>query len=102
MIGDVKDMPWHDKAVPALYFPQPQAWYPQLMFLIARTDGDPRGLVESIRKAIREIDPELPLANVRPLETVAAAALATRRLTLWLVAAFGVTSCFSPWSGSTA
>jgi predicted permease len=92
VIGDVQDMPWHDKAVPALYFPQPQAWYPQVMSLIARTDGDPRGLVEPIRKAIKEIDPELPLANVRPLESVAAAALATRRMTLWLVGAFGVTA----------
>ncbi|HEY6549426.1 MAG TPA: FtsX-like permease family protein, partial [Vicinamibacteria bacterium] len=92
VIGDVQDMPWHDKAVPALYFPQPQAWYPQVMSLIARTDGDARGLVEPLRKAIKEIDPELPLANVRPLETVAAAALATRRMTLWLVGAFGVTA----------
>jgi predicted permease len=92
VIGDVQDMPWHDKAVPALYFPQPQAWYPQVMSLIARTDGDPRGLVEPIRKAIKEIDPELPLANVRPLETVVAAALSTRRMTLWLVGAFGVTA----------
>ena len=38
--------------------------------------------------------PELPLANVRPLESVAGAAIATRRLTLWLVAAFGLTALF--------
>ena len=41
VIGDVRDMPWHDRAVPALYFPQPQEWYPQPMFLIARTRVDP-------------------------------------------------------------
>jgi predicted permease len=94
VLGDVQDMPWHDHAVPALYFPQPQTWYAQRMFLIARSDAFLPSTVESIRRALAEIDPELPLANVRPLESVATAATATRRLTLWLVAAFGLTSFF--------
>ncbi len=94
VIGDVKDMPWHTAGVPALYFPQPQMWYPQPMFLIARARVDPPSIVEPIRRALREIDPELPLASVRPLEAVAGAAIATRRLTLWLVAAFGATALF--------
>jgi putative ABC transport system permease protein len=94
VIGDVRDLPWHDSTVPALYFPQMQAWYPQRMFLVARAGVDPASLVESIRRALREIDPELPLANVRPLESVAGAAIATRRVTLWLVATFGVTALF--------
>jgi predicted permease len=92
VIGDVRDMPWHDRAVPALYFPQPQRWQPQPMFLIARTQVDPSAVVESIRGAFREIDAELPLASVRPLDSVASAAIATRRLTLWLVAIFGFTA----------
>jgi predicted permease len=94
VIGDIRDMPWHDRAAPALYFPQPQTWYPQPMFLIVRSDVEPASIVEPVRRALREIDPELPLANVRPLETVAGAAIATRRLTLWLVAAFGLTALF--------
>jgi putative ABC transport system permease protein len=94
VMGDVRDAPWHDRAVPALYFPQPQAWYPQPMLLIARSDVDPASIVDPIRRALQEIDPELPLANVRPLETVAGAAIATRRLTLWLVTTFGVTALF--------
>jgi putative ABC transport system permease protein len=92
VIGDVRDMPWHDRAVPALSFPQPQRWYPQPMFLIARTQIDPSSTVESIRGAFREIDAELPLASVRLLDSVASAAIATRRLTLWLVAIFGFTA----------
>jgi predicted permease len=94
VVGDVRDMPWQDRAVPAVYFPQPQAWYPQRMFLVARSDVDPVSLVEPIRRALSEIDPELPLANVKPLEAIAGAAVATRRLTLWLVATFGVTALF--------
>jgi predicted permease len=94
VLGDVKDMPWYDTAAPALYFPQPQTWYPQRMFLVVRYEGGLAPVTTSIRRAIAEIDPELPLANVHPLESVASAALATRRLTLWLVAAFGLTSFF--------
>jgi predicted permease len=94
VIGDVRDMPWHDGAVPALYFPQPQMWYSQPMLLIVRSDLESTSIVEPIRRAVREIDPELPLANVHPLETVASAAIATRRLALWLVTTFGVTALF--------
>ena len=94
VIGDVEDMPWHERSAPALYFPQPQAWYPQRMFLVVRYEAGLSSVTESIRRAVAEIDPQLPLANVRPLESVATAATATRRLTLWLVAAFGLTSFF--------
>jgi len=92
VIGDVRDMPWHDRAAPALYFPQAQTWYPQPMLLVVRTSVDPASSVNAIGRAIREIDPQLPLSNVRPLEAVAGAAMATRRLTLWLVAIFGLTA----------
>jgi putative ABC transport system permease protein len=92
VIGDVRDMPWDQHAVPAVYFPQPQTWYPQRMFLVVRTDMEPGALVEPIRRVIQNLDPELPLANVKPLVAVAGAAMAARRLTLWLVGTFGVTA----------
>jgi predicted permease len=92
IMGDVRDMPWHDRAAPALYFPQAQTWYPQPMFLIVRTTVEPASITDSVRRAIRDLDPELPLATVRTLQAVAGAAIATRRLTLWLVVLFGVTA----------
>jgi predicted permease len=94
VIGDVRDMPWHDRAAPAVYFPVAQVWYSQPMLLILRSDLEPSAMVEPVRRALREIDPALPLADIRPLERVAGAAIATRRLTLWLVATFGVTALF--------
>jgi len=94
VIGDVRDQPWHLAAEPALYMPQPQEWQPQRMFLVVRADGDPTALVDSIRRVVSGIDATLPLANVRPLTAVAGAAIAARRLTLWLVGAFGLTALF--------
>jgi predicted permease len=92
VIGDVRDMPWHDRAAPALYFPQAQAWYPQPMLLVVRSSVERASTVAAIRRALHDIDPQLPLSNVRPLDAVAGAAIATRRVTLWLVAIFGVTA----------
>ncbi len=51
-------------------------------------------MVEPIRRIIADLDPELPLANVKPLAAVAAAAFATRRLTLSLVTTFGIIALF--------
>ncbi len=92
VIGDVRDMPWHDRAVPALYYPIAQTWYAQPMLLVARTTVEPTSMVDTIRQVLQELDPEIPLANVRPLAAVAGAAMSTRRLTLWLVGVFGVTA----------
>jgi len=92
VIGDVRDMPWHDRAARALYFPVAQTWTPQPMLLVARTNVPPASTVDTIRLALQGLDPEIPLAKVRPLEMVAGAAMATRRLTLWLVGLFGLTA----------
>jgi putative ABC transport system permease protein len=64
------------------------------MILVVRTGIEPSAAIDTIRRVVRVLDPELPLSNVRALDSVAGAALATRRLTLWLVAAFGVSALF--------
>ncbi|MEO5897137.1 MAG: ABC transporter permease [Vicinamibacterales bacterium] len=94
VIGDLRDLPWDAHVTPAVYFPVPQTWYSQRMFLVARTATAPDATVDSIRRVIADLDPELPLANVKQLEAVASAAFATRRLTLSLVTAFGVIALF--------
>ena len=92
VIGDVRDLPWTDHAAPAVYFPVAQMWSPQRMLLVARTNVAPMSAIDTIRHALHELDPELPLSNARPLPAVAGAAMATRRLTLWLVGLFGMTA----------
>jgi ABC-type antimicrobial peptide transport system permease subunit len=77
-----------------VYFPQAQMWYPQDMFMTIRADRDARSLVAPLARIVQELDPELPLATVRTLDDVAGAAVATRRFTLGLVAAFGVSALF--------
>jgi putative ABC transport system permease protein len=64
------------------------------MFLIVRSDLPSAAMVEPVRRAVRELDSELPLANVRPLDAVAGAAISARRLALSLVATFGLVALF--------
>jgi predicted permease len=92
VIGDVRDTPWSALAVPALYFPVAQMWAPQPMHLVVHAGVEPSTLIEPIRRIVSGLDPELPLGEVRPLTDVAASALATRKLTLWLVSAFGASA----------
>ena len=58
------------------------------VFVVARTSGDPMSVAGAIRGEVRQLDPTLPVANVRPMTAVVAAALATPRLTGFLLGAF--------------
>jgi putative ABC transport system permease protein len=57
--------------------------------LAIRSRGDHATLFSAVRGIVAELDPELPVHDMRPMEQVVAETLATRRLTLWLVGAFG-------------
>jgi putative ABC transport system permease protein len=57
-------------------------------FVVVRTAADPMRLATSVREAVRTIDPNLPIANVRPMTEVVSASLATPRLTGFLLGAF--------------
>jgi putative ABC transport system permease protein len=58
------------------------------MNLLLRSEGDPRALAAPLRALVRELDPNLPLAGVRPMSDVVAGALATPRLAGWLLGLF--------------
>ena len=57
--------------------------------LAIRSQGDQASLFAAVRNIVAELDPELPVHDMRPMAQVVAETLATRRLTLWLVGAFG-------------
>ena len=58
------------------------------VFVVARTTGDPMSVAGAVRHEIRQMDASLPVANVRSMNEVVAAALATPRLTGFLLGAF--------------
>jgi putative ABC transport system permease protein len=57
-------------------------------FLVVRTSGDPKSIAGPVRAAIREMDAQLPVANIRPMSEVVSTSLATPRLTGFLLGTF--------------
>jgi len=91
VVGDVKDFPNSAAAVPAFYWATMQQPVRQLI-LAVRSSADPAGLIDAVRNEVRALDKDLPLADVRMLDTVAATAVAGQRFTLWLVGFFAATA----------
>jgi len=55
-----------------------------------RTEIDPTSLVPAVRAALRGIDPQVPLADVRTLQEIVDASLGRQRLSLTLVSAYAL------------
>jgi putative ABC transport system permease protein len=58
------------------------------MTLVVRTDADPSSLTPVIRDTVSRLDPDIPIANVRTMDDVVAAALSTPRFTGSLLGTF--------------
>ena len=56
--------------------------------LIVRTRTDPAAAMPAIREAVGEIDPRLPLGDVRTMEQVKQLTLSTRAEPAWIIGAF--------------
>ncbi|MEP7272367.1 MAG: ABC transporter permease [Acidobacteriota bacterium] len=88
VVGDVKDFPASASAVPAFYWPVLQQTTRQL--IVAVRANAPSSMADRVRNEVRALDPDLPLADVRTLETISSAAVAGQRFTLWLVGLFAL------------
>ena len=59
-------------------------------FVVVRTTSDPSSLASSVRQLVASMDPEAPVDRVQPMSVYVGDALAQSRLTLILMAGFGV------------
>ena len=91
--GDVKLQGLDADVNPAMYVPMVQNIYPNALrnvFLVVRTDGDPKALVPGIRARLRTLDKEIPISQVQTMDDIVSASLAQRRLSMSLLVVFGV------------
>jgi putative ABC transport system permease protein len=87
VVEDVKHWGLDVGARPEMYLPLAQRPTP-FMSLILRSRIPPTELLSAVRDRVRSLDPDLPLSNVRTLETVLAASSAPRRFYSSLLGAF--------------
>ena len=59
-------------------------------FVVVRTAADPAALVPEVRQVVASMDPEVPVDRALPMSAYVVDALAQARLTLLLMAGFGV------------
>jgi putative ABC transport system permease protein len=70
-----------------LYFPYAQSAGPEMVFAL-RTAGEPTALVSAARAAIRAVDRDQPIADIRTMDEMMDRAVGQRRLSMTLLAAF--------------
>jgi putative ABC transport system permease protein len=87
VVADIKHRALDTEAQPEYYLPHTQD-PDRDMVLAVRSSQDARTLVGAIRQQLRNIDPDIALANVRTLDQVIADSVAPRRLSVVLLGVF--------------
>ncbi|HEY2737155.1 MAG TPA: ABC transporter permease, partial [Thermoanaerobaculia bacterium] len=92
VVGDVHDAGLESQPTPCVYYPMVRfssvEWAPRSISLIIRggtADGDPTAFVAPLRAVVRSLDPNLPLAQVRPLREVVERSIARTSFTMLLL-----------------
>jgi putative ABC transport system permease protein len=88
IVGDVRQRGQAQNARPSVYRPQAFSFGSGDGYLVIRTAGSPLAMAESVRKAILEIDPAQPVANIRTMEDVLSTSVDQRRFILMLLGGF--------------
>ena len=89
VVGDVKNDELSAETKPEMFYPLAQSPLP-FMTLVVRSDADPAALVAAVRGAVREVDKEQPVYDVKTMEQRVAESVSSRRLTALLVGLFAV------------
>jgi putative ABC transport system permease protein len=92
VVANVRQIGLDAPVEPEVYFPADQVsvniafMWPQ--HLVVRTTGEPLALAAAIRRAVADVDPNEPVANIRSMEQVFAADVLDRNTQMTLVAVF--------------
>ncbi len=89
VVGSVKHNYLDTKMAPTIY--RPVAQNPTAnMLLLVRTGVEPRSLTEAIARAVRTVDPDLPVASVRTMDDIATETAWRLRFVMSLLSAFAL------------
>ena len=87
VVGRVKQYTLDGDSRIAMYFPQTQV-IGRAMNVVVRTTGDPAALTSTVRRAVRALDPDVPIYNVRTMAQRVDESLARRRFSMLLLTVF--------------
>jgi putative ABC transport system permease protein len=87
VVADVRETSITDEPAQALYRTFTQ-WPGPTVNLVIRTSGDPMAIARAAQDQVHRIDPDLPVAGVRSMESVVAEATARPRMSSYLLGGF--------------
>jgi putative ABC transport system permease protein len=94
IVGVVGDVSQDGPAVAInsmIYWPYPQ--FPSLFnYLVIRSQGDSRSVLENVRRQIWSVDPDWPLAEIRTMTEVLEGSVAQRKFSMFLAGLFAAIS----------
>lgn len=88
VVGDVHHMALEEGSGNEFYIPMRQTQDYGTVDLVVRTSLPTAELASRLREALRPIEPDLPTANMRTLQTMVDRAVSPRRFVVWLLGGF--------------
>ena len=89
IVGNVKHFSLDTEPVPEMYVPHAQQPWTS-MTLVARSQSDPRALIDPIRSQVLAVDHDQPVSNIRTMGEVVASSIAQQRFYMLLLSLFAV------------
>ncbi len=87
VVGDIKLHSLDEEPQPTVYWPHAELVYSDMTFVV-RAKDDPEALGAAARAAIQSIDPDQPVADLRPMTRLLAESVARARFSATLLGAF--------------
>jgi predicted permease len=87
VVGSIKQDALDADSRMAVYFPQAQLT-PRGINVVARASGDPSAVAPAVRRELHDMDPNLPVFNVRTMASRVDESLARRRFSMLLLTVF--------------
>jgi len=79
----------HEDGRPQLFI-RAEDWVSYMPVWVIKTDRDPQALIPEVRKAIREIDPRIPVSSVQTMDEIVNDALRQPRISAVLIGGFAL------------
>ena len=89
MTENVRHFGLDSEARREIFVPYSQAAWP-VMTVVAKTVGEPMTLQSAVRDVVKRVDPDLPVAQVRSMETVVGSSVDWRETPMRLLTGFAV------------
>jgi putative ABC transport system permease protein len=91
VVGDVSDKTLDSEPAPTVYYIHSHLSYGEMVFVL-RAENDAMSMAEPARKVIQGMDPELPVSQVRTMETVVRQTFASQQFSAVLLGGFSLAS----------